>query len=451
MRDMNSHSRRPYGSWALVPALVAVALVGFQGEAFSQQGADDAVTFTRDIAPLLQENCQACHQPGQIAPMSLMTYEEVRPWAPIIREKVVTQEMPPYHYDTNIGIQELIEDKRLSEREIATIAAWVDSGAPQGDPADMPPPVEWPDPSEWLFAEQFGQPDLIVPSKPINIPAAGQDLWWEPLVEIPIAEDRYIKAIEVKPSVPGRRVIHHANTSLYLETDDGSLESVGRSRFTEYASGKLGEIIPEGAGRILPANSFIRWSIHIFPNGEAVENEVTELGFWLHPKGYEPEFEQDLASYRMVGDLDIPPNGTQMVQGFHSWDHPVRLDSFQPHGHLRLTAASLEVFYPETGERETMSLISNWNAEWQLSHIYEQDVAPLLPAGAVMVVTQWYDNTADNPHNPDPDVWVYRGSRTGDEMSHAWIAVTHLDQDGYERIKAEREEAKAVVAGDSGG
>ena len=166
MRDMNLHSQRPRGSWALVPGLVAIALLAFQGEAFSQQGTDDAVTFTRDIAPLLQENCQECHQPGQIAPMSLMTYEEVRPWAPMIREKVVTQEMPPYHYDTNIGIQDLIEDKRLSESEISTIAAWVDNGAPQGDPADMPPPVEWPDASEWLFAAQFGQPDLVVPGEP---------------------------------------------------------------------------------------------------------------------------------------------------------------------------------------------------------------------------------------------------------------------------------------------
>lgn len=434
--------------WVRGLGLTVLALSVLPGAAASQQGAIDEVTFTRDIAPLLQQNCEVCHQPGQIGPMSLITYDQVRPWAPIIREKVVTQEMPPYHYDTNIGIQELKEDKRLSPEEIATFVAWVDAGAPMGDPADMPPPVTWPDPAEWRFAELFGQPDVVVPAKPIDIPAAGQDLWWEPLVEVPLEEDRWIKAIEVKPSVPGRRVVHHANTTLYLPNASGDLEGQG-GRYTEYASGKLGEIIPEGAGRLLPANSFVRWSIHIFPNGEAIEGEVTELGFWLHPEGYEPEYIQDLASYRMEGDLDIAPHGTAMVTGYHSWDHPVRIDSFQPHMHLRGVAGSLEIFYPDTGEREVVSMISNWNAEWQLSHIYEDHVAPLVPAGAVMIVTQWYDNTVDNPHNPDPDVWVYRGSRTGDEMSHAWIAVTHLDQEGYEKLKAERE-ARSPVADDGG-
>ena len=129
-----------------------------------------------------------------------------------------------------------------------------------------------------------------------------------------------------------------------------------------------------------------------------------------------------------------------MTQGFHSWDHPVRIDSFQPHGHLRMNAASLEVFYPATGRTEQLSQISNWSATWHHSHIYDPDVAPLLPVGAVLVVKQWYDNTADNPNNPDPDQWVYGGSRTGDEMSHAWIAVTHLDDEGYEKIAAERKE-----------
>ena len=443
--DMENTAAR----WVRSAGLTALVVAVLPGSGASQEGPSGDVTFARDVAPLFQQNCQVCHQPGQIGPMSLITYEQVRPWAPMIREKVLAQEMPPYHYDTNIGIQALKEDKRLSPEEIATIVAWVDEGAPMGDPADMPPPVTWPDPAEWKFAEMFGQPDLVVPAKPIDIPAEGQDLWWEPLVEIPLDEDRWIKAIEVKPSVEGRKVVHHANTTLYLPGDDGELEGQ-RGRYTEYASGKLGEIIPEGAGRLLPANSFVRWSIHIFTSGEAIEGEVTELAFWLHPEGYEPEYVQDLANYPMQGDLDIPPHGTAMVTGYHSWDHPVRIDSFQPHMHLRGVASSLEIFYPETGEREVVSMISNWNAEWQLSHIYEDDSAPLVPAGAVMVVTQWYDNTADNPHNPDPDVWVYRGSRTGDEMSHAWIAVTHLDEEGYETLKAEREAMTPVaqVGGD---
>ena len=424
--------------------VAAIALASFPERALAQEEGDRQLTFFRDVAPILQQNCQVCHRPGSIGPMSLLTYRDTRSWGSRIKTKVASREMPPYQYDRDVGIQALKYDPRLSEDEIETIIRWVDAGAPEGDPADMPPPVEWPEPGQWRLAEQFGPPDLVVPAKPKTVPAEGQDLWWEPLVKISLTKDRYVKAIEVKPSVGGRAVVHHANTTLYLAGEDGELVSLG-GRFTEYAAGKLGEIIPEGAGRLLPADSFVRWSIHYYPTGEVVENEVTELGFWFHPEEYEPEYMQDLANYRLEGDLAIPPHGTTMIQGFHSFDHPVRIDSFQPHGHLRLRAASMEVFYPATGRREVMSMISNWTTWWQHSHIYEDDVAPLVPAGAVIMLTQWYDNTENNPNNPDPEQWVYRGSRTTDEMSHAWIAVTHLDQEGYDRLKAEREAKHALA------
>jgi hypothetical protein len=127
-----------------------------------------------------------------------------------------------------------------------------------------------------------------------------------------------------------------------------------------------------------------------------------------------------------------------MTQGLHVWDHPVRIDSWQPHGHLRLRAASLEIFYPETGRTETISMVSAWSAIWHQSHIYGADSAPLVPAGAVMIQKNWYDNTANNPNNPDPDQWVDYGARTADEMGHGWLAVTHLDEEGYQKLLAER-------------
>ena len=181
-----------------------------------------------------------------------------------------------------------------------------------------------------------------------------------------------------------------------------------------------------------------------------IEDNVVEIGLWFHEEDYEATndvYKQDLALYRIEeqDDLIIPPNGYQMTQGFHSFDHPIRLDSFQPHGHLRMNAASLEIFYPETGRTEEISQISNWSATWHHSHIYEPDVAPLLPAGAVLVLKQWYDNTADNPNNPDPDQWVYGGSRTGDEMTHAWLAITHLDEEGYQALLAERREETSAL------
>ena len=131
-----------------------------------------------------------------------------------------------------------------------------------------------------------------------------------------------------------------------------------------------------------------------------------------------------------------------MTQGFHSFETPVRIDSFQPHGHFRLVGKTLEVFDPATGDLEMLSSVSNWTNDWHTSHIYAEDAAPLVPAGAVLVITGYYDNTAGNRQNPDPNQWVGPGSRSADEMSHAWIAVTHLDDESYEQMVAERESRK---------
>ena len=154
------------------------------------------------------------------------------------------------------------------------------------------------------------------------------------------------------------------------------------------------------------------------------------------------KYKQDLKLYTLLmkgGELEIPPHGTAMTQGFHSFKTPVRIDSFQPHGHARLVGMTAEIFYPETGKLEMVSSVSNWTNQWHTSHVYEDDYAPLLPKGAVLVLTGYYDNTAKNKGNPDPDQWVGGGSRTSDEMSHAWITVTHLDDEGYKQIVADRE------------
>jgi mono/diheme cytochrome c family protein len=448
-------TQSPRDSWqtgwtsVFVLALLAVLAIPATASAATDPG-DDDVTFTKDVERILQENCQVCHQPDAIGPMALTSYEEVRPWAPLIREAVVTQKMPPYQYDTGVGIQELQSDMRLSQEEIETIVAWVDAGAPQGDLADAPPPVEWPDPAAWGYTDEFGEPDLIIRSAPFDIPAYGQDIWWRPTVDTGILEDRCMRAIQTKPVLTGRGMTHHANSVFVMpgeaeatDDDDGGATS---SRLSEYALGKLGEIIPSGACRTAPAGSQVRWDIHYYPNGEAVEDHVVEVGIWLYPEDYAGSYRQDLRTYGLQGDIDLAPGGTAMTQGFHSFDHPVRIDSWQPHGHLRMVAASLEIFYPDTGRRQLISMVSNWSALWHHSHVYDEDVAPLIPAGAVMVLTQWYDNTANNPINPDPTVWVGRGSRTTDEMSHNWIAITHLDQEGYEKLVAEREAREEQVA-----
>ncbi len=438
--------------WILAGALALVATVVLGGT-ISAQTTDRQITFADDVAAIIQENCQICHQPGGIAPMALRSYEEIRPWAPLIREKVAASEMPPYAYDRDIGIQELREDWRLSLDEIATIVSWVDQGAALGNVANLPPPIQLPNPDEWRMAEAFGPPDLVVGTPGITVPGQGTDMFFGPIMRTDLAEERCIKALQVKPGVGNAKsVVHHANSSFQLLQEDGTYERAGRS--TEYAMGKFGEIIPEGTCRTIPADAWVQWDIHLFPggvggaaSGEEISGDIVELGIWLHPEGYEWEYEQSLSSYGIdETELVIPPHGTHMAVGYHSFDHPVRIDQFQPHGHLRLRHASLEIFYPETGRTEVVSMITNWSATWHHSHIYEDDVAPLVPAGAVLILKQWYDNTADSPNNPDPDMWVLGGGRTADEMDHAWIGITHLDQEGYERLLAEREGQQQQVA-----
>ncbi len=426
-------------------AIALVAVLAFQAEAQAQ------ATYASHVASIINENCVVCHRDGGIAPMRLTTYEEVRPWARQIRQRVADSEMPPYAYDRDLGIQDLKSDWRLSEEAVNTIVSWVDEGALMGDPADMPPPPGLRDVEDWTFTELFGPPDLIVPSTPIDVPADGNDMWHRPYVPTGLTQDRCIRAVQVKPAGNAKTVVHHANSTFEILQEDGSFERM--ERVTEYAMGKIGEIVPEGVCRIAPADSSIRWDIHMYPGGlgatapnAVIKDNVVELGIWLHPEGYEGEYKQDLQSYRLRSQpLDIPPHGTQVVQGLHAFDHPVRLDSWQPHGHLLLRASSLEIFYPETGRTDVVSMVSNWSAVWHQSHIYGDDVAPLVPAGAVLVLKQWYDNTADNPNNPDPDAWVGGGSRTADEMAHAWIAVTHLDEEGYQKLLEEREKKKELT------
>jgi hypothetical protein len=436
--------------------ITVLATSSMTGKALAQT--HETVTYTEDVGRIINENCVVCHREGGIGPMQLTSYEQVRPWAPLIQLKVANREMPPYAYDEDIGIQDLEGDWRLKQEDIDTIVDWVNQGSPLGD-ADLPVAMpDLPGLDEWNFSPQFGEPDMVIESMPMDVPANGADLWLRHFVDIGLESDRCIKAVQVKPRGDATAVVHHANSDIYAPNDSGELVTYGQ--LTEYAMGKWGEIVPDGVCRTVPAGSQVHWSIHMFPGGlgataqgEMIEDNIVEVGLWLHPEGYKEEaiYEQDLKQYQIGREdsLLIPPNGYAMVEGFHSFDHPVRIDSFQPHGHLRMNAASLEVFYPETGRLEPISQVSNWSATWHHSHIYDPDVAPLLPAGAVLVMKQWYDNTSNNPNVTDPDQFVVWGSRTGDEMNHFWIAVTHLDEEGYEKLLEERKEREQRIIADN--
>lgn len=425
---------------ALLALLVSAA---FPALSSAQEDAPHP-TYAKEVSRIIQDNCQECHQPGSIGPMSFTSYEEVRPWAPLIQLKVANREMPPYQYDRDIGVQHLQNDWRLSQEDIDTVVAWVNAGSPFGNQEDLPPPKEFLGVDDWRLAAELGQPDHTIKSEAWDVPAAGQDLWWEPIVDSGITESRCIKAVETRPSAAAIGSTHHANSHFKVLDENG--EWVNGDRLSEFAIGKLGEKVPEGACRRVPANSKVEWEIHYFPDGNAVPNDQVTIGIWYYDEEddfvEEESYPQDLRAYRLSSsgrDYLIPPHGKLMTEGYRSFDHPVRIDSFQPHMHLRGVAMSLEVLDPKTSRTEVLAQVSNWTAAWNHSHTFEEGYQPLIPAGATIILKAWYDNTEENPMNPDPDQWVGAGQRTTDEMSHAWIAISHLDEEVYEELLADRE------------
>jgi hypothetical protein len=398
-------------------------------------------TFSKDIAPIFQEKCEACHRSGSIAPMSLRTYGETRPWARSIKARVLAQQMPPWHLDKTVGIQEFKNDRSLSSDQIATIVKWVDNGAPQGDPRDLPPPKSWPEGQGWNYAARFGQtePDLIIRSEPWTQKARANDTWWKPIVPTGITEPRWVRAIEVRPgTVKGRKITHHANSDL-LQDEPGELTQAGPGRFMEWAVGKEGEIMRPNSGKLMLPGSRIAWDIHYSASDEDI-TDFAELGIYFYPKGQEPKYRQHLLRMGNTGTpyIDIPPNTIKATESFVPLRQAARIESFQPHMHLRGKAMSLEAILP-TGRTVILSHVDNFNFNWHNAYVYADHAAPLLPRGTVMKITAWHDNTAANPSNPDPNVWVGWGDRTVDEMGHAWVNVTYLtDQEYLEEVEARR-------------
>jgi hypothetical protein len=445
-----------------IVALAATVVLAFPAWATSQDTTKSQVTFTKDIAPIFQEKCEGCHRPGSIAPMSLVTYEEARPWAKSIKSRVSARQMPPWHLDKTVGIRDFKNDRSLSDQQIETILQWVDAGAPKGDPKDMPAPREWPDESVWNFSKQFGgPPDLIIKSPPYTVPAVALDAWYKPAVETGLTEPRWVRAIEIRPStVKGRRVTHHALARLQQQEQRppaeaaapadpaaGGANGVG-GLFMEWAVGKQGEIMRPGSGKLMLPGSKIVWEVHYHSVGEEITDSV-ELGIYFYPKGEEPKYRQTLGLFSSIAggssNIDIPPNSTFTSQAFHVMRQAGRIESFQPHMHLRGKAMSMEAILPN-GTIQMLSLVDHFDFNWMTSYLYADDTAPLLPKGTILKVTSWYDNTTANKNNPDPNQWVGFGDRTVDEMGHAWVNVTYMSDEDYQAELAKRRPPTATRA-----
>ena len=427
---------RSAGVLAAMIAGVALAPVPSSAQtAQTTKAGSPAVTFTKDIAPIFQKSCQGCHRPGQMAPMSLMTFQDVRPWAKSIKQKVQERQMPPWGIDPHVGLQSFKNDPSLREDEIEKIAKWVDGGAPMGNLADMPKPREWDDSDRW----HIGKPDVIVTSPPHKVPAEAADWWGSYYVDTGLTEDRYIKAIESKPG--NTAVTHHlltfavdADASGDSNGDDGNLEA--GDFLNEFAVGKNGDLFPEGTGRLLKAGSKIKFDFHYHSIGKE-QTDQSQLGIVLYPKGYVPKH---VVYSKQLGQptepLDIP-GGSSYVRsdGYTRFNKPGKITAFQPHMHTRGKRQCIELIYPDN--KTELINCADWSFNWHIVSVYADDVAPIYPAGTVLHVISWHDNSASK-NNPDARNWVGSGQRTIDEMGFAWITWYDYSDEEYKTVLDER-------------
>jgi hypothetical protein len=419
-------------------------LIALANCCFAADTGGKAVTFSRDVAPILREKCEECHRKGTAAPMSLATYEEARPWAKSIRQRVMTRNMPPWHIDKTLGIQRFDNDRSLTEEQISTIVQWVDAGSPLGDPKDTPSAKPWPDDQGWQLTRSYGQPDLVLKSEPYSMPPSGQDVWFKPVTDVPLTEARWVRAVEIRPgSTAGRKMMHHVLARLLqdesaLPANPNAPVGTAPGMLMEWAIGKSFDIYRPNSGKLILPGAKIWWEMHLHAVGEAIRDHA-ELALYLYPKGETPQYRTYLTMFpatpRFGSGIDIPPNTISQTQAFHVLKQPARLDNFQPHMHLRGKAMSIEAILPD-GSIQVISHVNNFKFNWMNNYIYADDAAPVLPKGTMIHVTAWHDNTRANPNNPDPDQWVGFGDRTVDEMAHAWVNVTYISEADYSQWAA---------------
>jgi hypothetical protein len=438
--------RFPQGLLA-ASALFAMAVPAVAADAPKQP------TFTKDVAPIFQAKCQSCHQPNSIAPMSLITYQDARPWARSIRDRVSTRQMPPWHIDPSVGVRKFKNDMSLSQEQIDTIVRWIDSGAPMGDPKDMPPAKPLETDNEWRAEKDgFGPPDLVVKSEEYVMPAQHQDMWWRPMSDIPLTEPRWVRMVEIRPTnMQARKIIHHSIAYHVLSPENTAEVNTGigsfgnqaaddlvnrRPQLMEWAIGKGYDRYLEGTGKLVMPGEKISWDEHIHAVGEEIKGG-SEIGLWFYPKGQEPAKHSYLVGFTAIkrgtpgqAALDIPPNSIAESEGFTLLKENTIITNFQPHFHLRGKAMQVEAIMPD-GRSQVISYVGNFNFNWMTNYIYADDAAPVFPKGTIIHVTAWYDNTKANKNNPDPDQWVGYGDRTVDEMGHAWMNVVYLTDDEY--------------------
>ena len=360
-------------------------------------------------------------------PMSLLTYDEVRPWARAIKQRVEARVMPPWFADRTVGVYR--DDPSLSDVQIATIGRWVDQGAPHGETADAPPPIKWPAVDSWYHGET---PDLVITSPPMVVSPNVTETFPEPEMATGLSEDSYIKWIQVMPGET--RVVHHVLVYAVLGDEETTDTGTGPRRVRELLANRargdfVGDYFEDGYARLLRKDDLIRLQLHYLPDDERSFTDQTRVGFKFYSKGYVPDY---VVTTRAVSnrDLLIPPGDPNArSDAYFTLREPARIISFQPHMHYRGKRMTLEAIRPTRGGLELLSDIDRFAWDWQPTYVYETPLT--FPAGTVMHVTAFHDNSAGNKVNPDPTAAVGWDDRTIDEMNIGWLDFFYIPEDEY--------------------
>jgi hypothetical protein len=390
-----------------------------------------APTFSKDVAPILHKNCSACHRPGDIAPMSLISYEEARPWAKAIREQVVTGAMPPWHAVAPRGV--FSNDRRLSEQEKDTLIRWVDGGAPKGDPKDLKPIPVFSD--SW----EIGKPDVVI-SMPTEyeVPASGTVEYQFFQAPTNFTEDKWIQAIEVKPGV--RSVVHHvlvfcrepgkSRSTPFVPVGPrqaaGSTPSPPRSTLAdrELAMGALIATTAPGTNAMtfkpgtalrIRAGATLAFQVHYTANGEATRDRTSVgLIFAKQPP------QQEIRTSAFVNPMFVIPPGAadHAVDSAIQFTEDVHISALFPHTHLRGKSWEYRLVYPD-GRTEVVLSVPKYDFNWQTYYVYTTPL--VVPRGSRLEARAHYDNSTANRWNPDPKISVRWGPQTWEEMQYSGI------------------------------
>jgi hypothetical protein len=375
-------------------------------------------TFSKDIAPILQHNCQGCHRPGEAAPMSLLTYQQARPWAKAMKEAVLLKKMPPWPADPQVG--HFSNDRSLPSKDRDTLIAWVDGGAPEGNPKDLPKPV--------AFVEgwNIGKPDRVIEMpQPFDVPASGTIDYQYVILPLNLTQDTWIQSAEARPG--NRAVVHHVIAfirdpeSTWMRDQrpgevfvprnaKGDKQSFSGDILAGYAPGVPATQLASGTARLVKAGSDVVLQLHYTANGKAGQDQ-TKIGFNLAKAA--PK-ERILTWGASNTRFKIPPgDANYRVDSEIELSNDVKLVSLLPHMHLRGKDFEYRLIFP-TGETQTILRVPRYDFGWQLS--YDVAGGMTLPKGTKIACTAHFDNSPNNPANPDPTKEVKWGDQSWEEM-----------------------------------